>query len=683
MRVRQSTWDERFAMRSKHCISLRGVFGVWGATLLLLSPLAARAQTVVGTVPTPGSRAVAVNTVSNKIYVAGADVTVIDGASNSTTAVGGGGYGTIALAVNPVTNKIYVANTGAGGGLGKPGHPSSITVIDGATNATVQIKGGGVAVAVNPATNKIYVASSQVIVIDGATNSATTISDPNATASGLFPVAIAVNTTTNKIYVANNNGGGSTTSNPGTVTVIDGLTNSTTTITDQNAVYPVSIAVNATTNKIYVVNKGDYPGSNHGNVTVIDGVTNTITTVTDPNALMPLAVAVNQTTNKIYVANANDPALTGNGSVTVIDGATNSVSTIKDPNAIYPHAVAVNSATNTIYVANGGCILLGGCSEPGSVTVINGASNSTTTVVDPNANTPNAVAVNETTDKAYVANFLSDNTTVIDASAAPTSYTLSVLLAGSGGGTITSNPAGINCETSCSLSFATGTDLMLTASPASGSEFSGWSGACTGIGSCNVTMNAAKLVKAAFNIPDFYLQPASLDLTAQRGSQVTDAVTIAPLSGTSFGDAIQLSCAVTAVQLPSIVTWPIPTCALSPSSVTPGAGSVTSMLTITAPTSSAGLIPPEGQLSGPLYAVFLPIPLALIGFGLASRKSKQGRHGLCLLCSLFIAFVGLQAGCGGGTSSNRLTPPPPIYAVTVTATSGAIQHTTQVNVTVP
>src|SRR6266403_1091034 len=59
--------------------------------------------------------AVAINTVTNKIYVANAqssNVTVIDGATNATTALAAGSR-TIALAVNDVTNRIYVANQGS------------------------------------------------------------------------------------------------------------------------------------------------------------------------------------------------------------------------------------------------------------------------------------------------------------------------------------------------------------------------------------------------------------------------------------------------------------------------------------------------------------------------------------------------------------------------------------------
>jgi Divergent InlB B-repeat domain len=75
-------------------------------------------------------------------------------------------------------------------------------------------------------------------------------------------------------------------------------------------------------------------------------------------------------------------------------------------------------------------------------------------------------------------------------------YTLAVSLTGSG--SVTSNPAGISCPSTCSASFNSGTPVTLTATPASGMSFIGWSGACSGTGSCSVTMSAAESVSAAF-----------------------------------------------------------------------------------------------------------------------------------------------------------------------------------------
>ena len=78
-------------------------------------------------------------------------------------------------------------------------------------------------------------------------------------------------------------------------------------------------------------------------------------------------------------------------------------------------------------------------------------------------------------------------------------FTLTVNKAGTGSGTVTSSPAGINCGSTCSASYASGTSVTLTPSAASGSTFAGWSGACSGTGSCAVNMNTNQTVTATFN----------------------------------------------------------------------------------------------------------------------------------------------------------------------------------------
>jgi hypothetical protein len=83
------------------------------------------------------------------------------------------------------------------------------------------------------------------------------------------------------------------------------------------------------------------------------------------------------------------------------------------------------------------------------------------------------------------------------ATAIPNTYLLSVNRMGVGGnGTVTSNPGGINCGNVCQAEFTEGTSVTLTAQPASGSSFSGWNGACSGTGSCTVTMDQARSVTA-------------------------------------------------------------------------------------------------------------------------------------------------------------------------------------------
>jgi hypothetical protein len=80
-------------------------------------------------------------------------------------------------------------------------------------------------------------------------------------------------------------------------------------------------------------------------------------------------------------------------------------------------------------------------------------------------------------------------------------YILSVLKNGTGSGTVTSTPSGIDCGADCSESYSGGTVVTLTASPDGGSIFGGWSGACSGTGTCQVTMNSNTAVIASF-IPD-------------------------------------------------------------------------------------------------------------------------------------------------------------------------------------
>lgn len=78
-------------------------------------------------------------------------------------------------------------------------------------------------------------------------------------------------------------------------------------------------------------------------------------------------------------------------------------------------------------------------------------------------------------------------------------FNLSVATSGTGSGTVKSDDGSINCGSACSRSYAGGTLVNLIATPASGSVFAGWGGACTGTGWCPVTMNTAKSVAATFN----------------------------------------------------------------------------------------------------------------------------------------------------------------------------------------
>lgn len=76
---------------------------------------------------------------------------------------------------------------------------------------------------------------------------------------------------------------------------------------------------------------------------------------------------------------------------------------------------------------------------------------------------------------------------------------LTLAVARTGSGTVTSNPAGITCGDDCTQSYAGGTMVTLVASPAAGFRFNGWSGGgCTGTAACTLTITAATSVTAEF-----------------------------------------------------------------------------------------------------------------------------------------------------------------------------------------
>ncbi len=78
-------------------------------------------------------------------------------------------------------------------------------------------------------------------------------------------------------------------------------------------------------------------------------------------------------------------------------------------------------------------------------------------------------------------------------------WQLTVNTSGSGGGTVSSNPTGITCPSTCQASFQSGTPVTLTATPNGTSVFGGWSGGgCSGTSTCQVPMTADTTVTATF-----------------------------------------------------------------------------------------------------------------------------------------------------------------------------------------
>src|SRR3990167_2290491 len=123
-------------------------------------------------------------------------------------------------------------------------------------------------------------------------------------------------------------------------------------------------------------------------------------------------------------------------------------------------------------------------------------------------------------------------------------FTLTVTKQGTGTGTVASNPAGINCGADCTEAYNAGTAVTLTAAPAAGSFFAGWSGGtCTGAGDCIFNITANTTVTATFTRPTLTVtragtgigtvtsNPAGIDCGADC-SEIYNSGTIVTLTGT-------------------------------------------------------------------------------------------------------------------------------------------------------
>ncbi|MGE5098135.1 MAG: YncE family protein [Betaproteobacteria bacterium] len=320
------------------------------------------------------SRALLVNPTANKVYVANfgfapgatccllptGDITVIDGATNTASAVGANAVRNPSrLVLDPVTSQVYVQQDARWPGVG---------VVDGDTNAVrfsavPDFAVGGIAV--NPVTNRLYATqflANEVFVVDASTNA--TLAIP----VGARPVSVVVDPVNGKAYVANQDGN--------SVTILIGPTGGTMTIAVPS---PTRLALNPATHKVYVTS------ATSPTLTIFDGITNGVSSVALPG--VSPSVAVNVLSNKIYVSTSDG--------VLVLDGVTNAV------RGLIPGVgglLAVNPVTNLVYTA-----------ETKLTTVIDGAADAIVTRIpypEPgsgNAFLPAAIAVDPMANQVYVA----------------------------------------------------------------------------------------------------------------------------------------------------------------------------------------------------------------------------------------------------------------------------------------
>jgi hypothetical protein len=239
-------------------------------------------------------------------------------------------------------------------------------------------------------------------------------------------------------------------------------------------------------------------------------------------------------------------------------------------------------------------------------------------------------------------------------------FTLTVTEAGDGTGTVTSVPAGITCPTTCSASYASGTQVTLTPSPAEGSSFGGWSGACSGQSPCVVTMTAAKSVTATFNLG------TSVIITIPAGGSTTSTTT--PGGVANYGLLITGAPGVTGVvTLGCTASTPTISCTVIPSTVTLTGG--TTEVAFSIQTYCQGATPfnvefgPGG--TGTLLRLLL-LSTLLCGGVLMMKRDRRVALTFAVLTLMTVAMG--TAACGNLAKGPNGVTPAGTYTLTLTAT---------------
>jgi len=184
--------------------------------------------------------------------------------------------------------------------------------------------------------------------------------------------------------------------------------------------------------------------------------------------------------------------------------------------------------------------------------------------------------------------------------------------------------------------------------------------------------------------PDFALASTPSSRTVNRGQSAGYSISVSPLGG-GFTAAVTLACS----GLPAG-----PACTFSPSSVTPGGIVASSALTIptTAPSAFMGPARPLRYSDIPFYALWLPFGIGFVGIAMPS--SRRQKIWMTLALAFVLAALIGSVNCGGGSHASSPTASPPssggstsgtpvgTYTVTVTGTSGSVQHSTAVSLVV-
>jgi Beta-propeller repeat/Abnormal spindle-like microcephaly-assoc'd, ASPM-SPD-2-Hydin len=177
---------------------------------------------------------------------------------------------------------------------------------------------------------------------------------------------------------------------------------------------------------------------------------------------------------------------------------------------------------------------------------------------------------------------------------------------------------------------------------------------------------------------DFSLTASPTQNTVKSGSSATYTINATPVGG-AFGNSVSLSCS----GLPANAS-----CAFSPASPTPGANGTSSTLTISTTSSSSQNSAPFSSHGRPMVAFWMQMQgFGLFGMVLAGSKRNRKKAAIFILLALLVLGMLFMSGCAGGTgiaqqSGGSGNGSGTSYNITVTGTSGALQHSITISLTV-
>jgi len=197
-------------------------------------------------------------------------------------------------------------------------------------------------------------------------------------------------------------------------------------------------------------------------------------------------------------------------------------------------------------------------------------------------------------------------------------------------------------------------------------------------GSLTITGNSgsSQTVSLAGTGSDFSLTASTSQDTIQSGATATYSLTASAVGG-SFPNAVSLSCS----GLPANAS-----CSFSPNSLKPGATKATSTLTITTTDSSAENLPAGPARHNPIGNGWMQFQgLGVVGMVLAKGSKRSRKTVILALLALLVVGMLFMTGCAGGTGigpQNQSPTTSQSYTITVTGTSGSLQHTLPLTLTI-